>query len=74
MAFQPSSPNGARLRLIKISGVLFAVLKARQKRHRPLLDRTSGLNFDTALYPHRYKTYSEITDEQTKKNKEKNYT
>jgi hypothetical protein len=49
--------NDARLRLIEINGVLFAALKCRaqQKRHRPPHDKTSGLSFDTALYPHEYK-------------------
>jgi hypothetical protein len=25
-----------------------------QKRHRPLHKKTSGLSFDTAMYPHEY--------------------
>jgi hypothetical protein len=43
--------------MIETNGVLFAVLKRRvlQKRHRPLPDKTSGLSFDTAMYPHEYK-------------------
>jgi hypothetical protein len=43
--------------LIETSGVLFAVLKRRvlQKGHRPPPDKTSGHNFDTAIYPHEYK-------------------
>jgi hypothetical protein len=57
MTFQLSLSNGARWRLIERNGVLFAVLKfpVRQKRHRPPHDMTSGLSFDTALYPHDYK-------------------
>jgi hypothetical protein len=52
-----SSSNGARWRLIETYSVLFAVLKRRvqQKRHRPPPDKTSGLDFDTAMYPHEYK-------------------
>jgi hypothetical protein len=44
-------------RLIEINGVLLAVLKYRllQKRHRPPHDKTPGLSFDTAMYPHQYK-------------------
>jgi hypothetical protein len=66
MTFQPSLSNGARWRLIEINGVLFAVLKCRvqQKRHQTPHDKTSGLSFDTAMYPHEYKTYTEIPDEQ----------
>jgi hypothetical protein len=43
MTFQLRSSNGARLRLIKINGVLFAVLKCRvqQKRPRPRRDKKS---------------------------------
>jgi hypothetical protein len=57
MTFQPSSSDGARWRLIETNGVLFALLKRRviQKRHRPPPDKTSGLSFDTAMYPHEYK-------------------
>jgi hypothetical protein len=58
MAFQVSLPIGAKLFwLIEINGVLFAVLKLRahQKRHRPPHDKTSGLSFNTAMYPHEYK-------------------
>jgi hypothetical protein len=57
MTFQPSSTNGARWQLIETNGVLFAVLKRRvlQKGHLPHPDKTSGLSFDTALYPHEYK-------------------
>jgi hypothetical protein len=68
MTFQLSLSNGARWRLIEINGVLFAVLKCReqQKRHRPPHDKTSGLSFDTAMYPQEYETYTEIPDEQTK--------
>jgi hypothetical protein len=57
MTFQSSSPNGARWRLIETNGVLFAVLNRRvlQNRHRPPPDKTSGHNFDTAMYPHEYK-------------------
>jgi hypothetical protein len=55
--FQLSLSNGARWRLIELNGVIFAVLKYRvlQKRHRPPRDKTSGLSFDTALYPYEYK-------------------
>jgi hypothetical protein len=57
MTFQPSSSNGARWRLIETNGVLFAVLKCwvLQKRNRPPHDKTSGLSFDKALFPHEYK-------------------
>jgi hypothetical protein len=57
MTFQPNSSNGARWRLIETNGVLFAVLKRRvlQKRHRPPPEKTPGLNFDMAMYPHEYK-------------------
>jgi hypothetical protein len=57
MTFQLSSSNGARWQLIETNGLLFAVLKHRvlQKRHRPPPDKTSGHNFDTAMYPHEYK-------------------
>jgi hypothetical protein len=49
--------NGASWQLIETNGVLFAVLKRRalQKRDRPHPDKTSGKNFDTAMYPHAYK-------------------
>jgi hypothetical protein len=51
LAFQVSSSDGARLRLVAIDGVPFAVLKGRaqQKRHRPPHDKTSELSFDTAM-------------------------
>jgi hypothetical protein len=57
MTFQLSLPNGARLRLIEINGVLLAVLKSRaqQQRHRPSPDKSSGLSFDKALYTQKYK-------------------
>jgi hypothetical protein len=37
--------------------VLFAVLKrlVLKKRHRPSLDKSSELSFDTAMCPHEYK-------------------
>jgi hypothetical protein len=59
MAFQPSLSNGARLLLIAISGVLFAVQKGRaqQKKHRPLPEKASGLSFDTAMHPHSCKNF-----------------
>jgi hypothetical protein len=52
MTFQLSLSNGARLRLIAINGVLFAVLKCRERqtRHRPPAEKTSGLSSDTAEY------------------------
>jgi hypothetical protein len=57
MAVQPRFTNGARLRPIEINGVLFTVLKGRvqQKRHWPPHDKTSGLSFDSAFYPHESK-------------------
>jgi hypothetical protein len=63
MTFQPSSPNGARWWLIETNGVLFAVLKRRvlQMRHRPPPDMTSGHNFDTAMYLHKYKKLTQKT-------------
>jgi hypothetical protein len=78
MTFQPSFENGARLRLIEIIGVLLTVLKCRvrQNRHRPPHDKASWLSFDTALYPHDYRNYTEIPDEQkklTKREKRKKY-
>jgi hypothetical protein len=71
MTFQPSSSNGARLRLIEINGVLFAVLKrrAQQKSHRPPPGETPGLSSDTALYPHKNKKLLEIPNEQIKRTK-----
>jgi hypothetical protein len=61
MTFQPSASNGARWRLIETNGVLFAVLKRRvlQKRHQPPPEKISGLSFDTAMYPHKYKNLHE---------------
>jgi hypothetical protein len=46
------------------------------KRHRPPPDKTSGLSFDTAMYPHEYKTYTETPDEQAKRieREKKNHT
>jgi hypothetical protein len=57
MTFQLSSSNGARWRLIETNGVLLAVLKRRllQKRHIPPPEKTSGLSFDTEMYPHEFK-------------------
>jgi hypothetical protein len=59
MTFQPSSSNDARWRLIETNGVLFAVIKrlVLWKRHRPPPETTSGLSFDTTMYPHEYKNF-----------------
>jgi hypothetical protein len=73
MTFQLRLPNGAKLRLIKINGVPFAVLKCRvhQKRHQNPHDKTSGLSVDTALYPHEYKNLHESSRWANKKNKKR---
>jgi hypothetical protein len=57
----------------QINGVLFAVLKCRvlQKRHRPPHDKTSGLSYDTALYPHEYKNLHEDSYISKKMNKKR---
>jgi hypothetical protein len=77
MTFQPSLSNGARLRLIEINGVLFAVIECRmkKKRQRPPHDKTSGLSFDTAMYPHKYKNLhrnSRLANKMNKKREKKN--
>jgi hypothetical protein len=68
MTFQLSSSNGVRWRLIEINGLLFAVQKRQvlQKIHRPPPDKSSGLSFDTAMYPHEYETLHGKLDEQAK--------
>jgi hypothetical protein len=76
MIFQLSLPNGARWRLIETNGVLFAVLKRRelQKRHRTPNDKTSGLIFDTALYPHENKILTrklEVSEQNEEKERKK---
>jgi hypothetical protein len=55
--FRPSFSNGARFWLFKINGILFLVVKRRvlHKRHRTPTDKTSGLRFDTEMYPHEFK-------------------
>jgi hypothetical protein len=40
-----------------------------KKRYRPPHDKTSGLSFDIALFPHEHKTYTGVPDEQTKRTK-----
>jgi hypothetical protein len=75
LTFQPSSPNGARLRLIEINGVLFAFIKCRmqRKRHRtPSHDKTSGLSFDTTMYPHEYKRELQMNKQNERKKTENN--
>jgi hypothetical protein len=77
ITFQPTSSNGARWRLIEINGVLFAVLKCRvqQKRYRHPHDKTSGHNFETAMYHHEYKNLhrnSRWANKMDKRNKESN--
>jgi hypothetical protein len=56
----------------------FAVLKRRvlQKRHRPPLDKTSGLSFDTPMYLHEYKNVHEklqMSKQNEQKEREKTY-
>jgi hypothetical protein len=78
MTFQLRLSNGARWRLIETNGVLFAVLKRRvlQKRRRPPTSMTSGLRFDTAMYPHEYKNLhgnSRRANKTNKKREKKSY-
>jgi hypothetical protein len=71
-----SLPDGARLRLVEINGVLFAVLKCRaqKKRHQPPHDKKPGLSSDTTLYPHKKKTYRKIpVEKRIRIKKEKKY-
>jgi hypothetical protein len=44
------------------------------KEYRPPHDKTSGLSFHTAIYLMSTKTYTDIPDEQTKKNKKRERT
>jgi hypothetical protein len=67
-AFFASLPNLQKLVLSGTKVIKILTLNPQPSCvvRRPPRDKTFGLSFDTALYPHEFKTYMEIPDEQTK--------